>query len=106
MHIPEYINKTDEAVHFCDRYKISYTISPDNQLMVTNPPSIDYHSKFTAMTDAARKSGIGTDHPNCFLTDPGVFIATFSNYEGELTEKDQANVLAAFMCHKTPHESR
>ena len=92
MHIPEYINNISEGVKFCDRYGISYTISFDNKLNVTNPPDITYHDKFRAMEDAARKTEISTDHPNCFLTDSGVFIVTFSLYDGELTEKDQVKL--------------
>lgn len=88
MHIPEYINNIEEGVKFCDRYKIPYTVSSANKLNVTNPPDLTYHEKFRAMEDAARKTGINTDHPNCFLTDAGVFIVTFSPYDGELREKE------------------
>lgn len=92
MHIPEYINNISEGVKFCDRYGISCTISSDNKLNVTNPPDITYHEKFRAMEDAARKTGITTDHPNCFLTDSGVFVVTFSPYDGELSEEEQRKI--------------
>ncbi len=90
MHIPEYINNTEEGVRFCDRYKIPYTVSPDNQLVITNPPDIAYREKFHQLETIARKiDGFVVDHPNCFLNNLGQLIVTFSPYDGELTEKEQ-----------------
>ena len=91
MHIPEYINNTDEGVKFCDRYGIPYSVNTTAtgtvELNLINLPDISYHAKFRAMEDTVRKIGFGTDHPNCFLTDAGVFIVTFGNYDGELTDE-------------------
>lgn len=88
MFIAEYIHNIEEAVRFCERYGISYALT-DGEFSV-NKPSSDFLAKFTAMEDAARQlEGFVTDHPNCFLSDAGDFIVTFSNYDGELTEKNR-----------------
>lgn len=90
VHIPEYINNIPEGVKFCDRYNISYIVSSDNKLNVTNPPDITYHDKFHQLEAIARKiDGFVVDHPNCFLNSLGQMIVTFSPYDGELTEKEQ-----------------
>ena len=99
MFIPEYIHNIDEGVLFCERYGISCSVV-DNQLNITNPPDLSYRSQFTTMTEVAWKCGFETDHPNCFLTDNGYLLVTFSNYpsnhmkvqnegcEAEFTEAD------------------
>ena len=68
VHIPEYINNTEEGVKFCDRYGILYIVSSDNKLNVTNPPDLSYREKFRSMEAVARKiDGFVVDHPNCYL---------------------------------------
>ena len=93
MFIPEYNNNTEEGVKFCDRYKISYTVSPDNKLILLNPPDLSYHEKFRSMETLAKKiDGFVADHPNCYLNNLDQLIVTFSPYEGELRPEDQVKL--------------
>ena len=89
--IPEYIHNIDEAIRFCERYGISYSVI-DNQLSITEPPLL-YITQFKTMEAAAQKlESFVVDHPNCFLNNQGQLIVTFSPYDGELTEKEQAKL--------------
>ncbi len=93
MLVSSYIHNVTEGERFCNRYGIAYSITTgengEDELIVQNHPSIDYREQYATMKDAVRKIGFGTDHPNCFLTDSGVLIVTFSNYDGELIEDDR-----------------
>ena len=93
MLVSSYIHNVTEGERFCNRYRISYSVitgeNGEDELIVQNQPSIDYREQYTAMKEAVRKIGFGTDHPNCFLTDSDVLIVTFSNYDSELTEDDR-----------------
>ena len=84
MFISNYIHNIAEGISFCSRYGIScsviYHSDGTEELVLTNLPNLSYHNQFTTMIDIARKVGFEPDHPNCFLTDSGHLLVTFSNY--------------------------
>lgn len=95
MYISEYIKNIEEGMHFCERYRITCSVSSDAHLVVTEPP-LSYLEKYHAMEIAAQKlEGFVVDHPNCFLSDAGNFIVTFSSFDGELTEDGRKKQLLA-----------
>ena len=88
MFISDYIHNIEEGVRFCHRYGITCSVE-DGKLKVKNP-SMSFRKRFSEMTEAAGKNDhFSTDHPNCFLSDCGDLIVTFSNYDGELTDSDR-----------------
>ena len=88
MFISDYIHNIEEGVRFCRRYGITCSIA-DGKLAVTAPPE-SFHKQFSVMTEIAGKiDHFSADHPNCFLSDRGYLIVTFSNYDGELTDSDR-----------------
>ena len=85
MFTQAYINNHEEAIRFCDRYNIPCTMQ-DGILSVTEPP-LSCHAKFAEMQEVAMSlEGFQTDHPNCYLSNNGHLIVTFSNYDAKLTE--------------------
>ena len=88
MFVSGYVRNIEEGVRFCERYGISCSVV-DGNLLAMNP-STDYYEKLAVMEKEVRKLGhLYPDHTNCYLSDSGNLIVTFSNYDGEVTEEDQ-----------------
>ncbi len=88
MFIPGYIRNIEEALGFCRHYGISCSV--EDGKFVTDEIPESYFTQYKTMLEAAEKlDNFSTDHPNCFLSEKGNLLVTFSNYDGELTEEDR-----------------
>ena len=90
MFIPALIHNLSEAIGFCERYGIPYSIQ-EGKLDIPEPPE-SFFDKYSEMEKAAYNAGFITDHTNCFLTEAGYLLLTFSPYDGKLTEAAQKKI--------------